>query len=260
MLKMKYSLAAALIALVALSANSFAFAGKKKQARFTVRIENVSDKDGLTAADGSRYPFALSPGVFAASEAKLLELFSVGKKATRAIEAQAEDGDPSMLAEFIVGKRIAGTYGVFEKPVGGDMPSPILPGGSYEFSFDAREGMKLNLITMFGQSNDLFYAPAKAISLFDSNGNPITGDITAEFLLWDAGTEVNEAPGIGADQGPRQKMKNTGAAEAGVVALVKDEFAYPNVKDVIRVTISLNDMSGRVTKPAKGQPKSQAGN
>ena len=99
--------------------------------------------------------------------------------------------------------------------------------------------MKLNLISMFGQSNDLFYAPRNAIELFDSTGNPLTGDITGDLLLWDAGTEVNQAPGIGPDQAPRQKMANSGAAENGVVGAVKDSFIYPDTRAVIRVTISV---------------------
>ena len=80
--------------------------------------------------------------------------------------------------------------------------------------------------------------PSQAIDLFDANGNPVTGDVTDKFLLWDAGTEVNQAPGLGADQGPRQKGPNTGAAENGVVHLVKDGFSYPNTKEVLRITIS----------------------
>jgi len=35
-------------------------------------------------------------------------------------------------------------------------------------------------------------------------GNPRTGDVTADVQLWDAGTEVNMEPGVGADQPPRQ--------------------------------------------------------
>ena len=97
----------------------------------------------------------------------------------------------------------------------------------------------LNLSTMYGQSNDLFYAPERAIDLFDAKGNPVSGDVTDKFLLWDAGTEVNQAPGLGADQGPRQKAPNTGADENGVVRLVNDGFTYPNTKDVLKVTITV---------------------
>jgi hypothetical protein len=68
---------------------------------------------------------------------------------------------------------------------------------------------------MMGQSNDWFYAPAESGILLFKNGNPISGDITSEIILWDAGTEVNQEPGIRPDQGPRQKAPNTGEAENG---------------------------------------------
>ena len=128
--------------------------------------------------------------------------------------------------------------GIFNTPVGADKPGPLLPGGVYEFSFDGTEGMKFNLIAMYGQSNDLFYSPKAALDLFDKHGNPLGGDITDKLLLWDAGTEINQAPGIGDEQAPRQKMANTGKTENGVVHLVKDGFTYPNTNDVLRVTIT----------------------
>jgi len=37
------------------------------------------------------------------------------------------------------------------------------------------------------------------IELF-KNGTPISGDITSQIILRDAGTEVNQEPGIGPDQ------------------------------------------------------------
>ena len=99
----------------------------------------------------------------------------------------------------------------------------------------------MSLTTMMGQSNDWFYGPAESgIALF-KNGKPIRGDVTSQVILWDAGTEVNQEPGIGADQGPRQKGPNTGKAEDGLVRNVKDvEFgsAYTNVSNVMRVTIT----------------------
>jgi hypothetical protein len=236
MLRNKFIAVVAIAASFILSVQANAFDGKdKKQVTFTVKVENVADKGGLTAQDGSQYPFAVSPGVFVVSKDNV-ELFKVGKKASAALEAQAEDGDPGMFAEKLAS--VAGVVGVFNKPVGSEMPSPILPGGSFEFTFQADKGMKLDLAAMFGQSNDLFYAPAKAISLFDGKGNPVNGDVTQYFQLWDAGTEVNQAPGIGPDQAPRQKAKNTGANENGVVHLVKDGFVYPVTKDVLRITIT----------------------
>ena len=94
---------------------------------------------------------------------------------------------------------------------------------------------------MMGQSNDWFYAPAESgIDLFE-NGRGISGDITSQMVLWDAGTEVDQEPGIDSDQGPRQKAPNTGAAENGVVRNAKDVkygSAYTDVSRVMRVTIT----------------------
>lgn len=237
MFKQKFIAVAMIVAafVAVLPTGTFASSKPKKSATFKVRIENVSSKDGLVASDESHYPFVLSPGIFVLSDADK-SLFKAGRKASAAIEAQAEDGDPTALADKFLTVVGSTNLGVFNMPVGSDKPAPILPGDAFEFTFTASEGTKLNLTTMFGQSNDLFYAPERAISLFD-NGKPLSGDITANFQLWDAGTEVNEAPGIGADQAPRQKAKNTGAAENGVVHLVKDRFAYPDTKDVLRITI-----------------------
>ena len=240
MLKIRSIIALAALGTLVFSTAAFALTtGKKRKSAFTVRIENIASADGLATEGGAKYPFALSPGFFAATESKG-DFFKAGKKATPSLEAQAEDGDPEMLAKMVIDRGSVGSYGVFKTPVGAGMPAPILPGGAYEFKFTAVEDMSLNFIAMYGQSNDLFYAPAMPIALFDSTGNPLSGDITAEFQLWDAGTEVNEAPGIGTDQAPRQKMKNAGAAENGVVALVKDSFMYPNVTDVLRVTVTAN--------------------
>jgi hypothetical protein len=218
--------------------------GKVKEVRFKVLIENISNPEGQTASDGSRWPFAVSPGVWAVSR-KNVSLFSDGKPAgTSGLEAQAEDGNPMMLQDSLqmesghMSKAAALMSGVFNIPVGKDAPGPILPGNSYEFSFTAAPGMKLNMAMMFGQSNDLFYAPYSGIALFNSMGQPESGDFTYKFVLWDAGTEVNQEPGIGPDQAPRQKMPNTGLAENGKVRSVKDKFTYPKTADVLRITIT----------------------
>lgn len=239
MLKQKFIVAIAFLSALFLGvqANGFALGAKaKKQAKFKVRIENVSNAEGLAAQDGSKYPFALSPGLFVVTERKM-DFFKAGKKANNGLEAQAEDGNPEILAKNLLTKIGSAYMGIFNKPAGTAMPAPILPNGVYEFEFTAAEGMKLNFIAMYGQSNDLFYAPEKAIDLF-ADGEAVSGDITDRLMLWDAGTEVNQAPGIGSDQAPRQKATNTGAAENIKVGLVKDGFSYPNTKDVLRVTIS----------------------
>jgi hypothetical protein len=78
------------------------------------------------------------------------------------------------------------------------------------------------------------------IALF-ARGKPIRGDITSRFQLWDAGTEVNEEPGFGPHQAPRQAGANSGPSEhkpVRLVAEVKDGFSYPSTDQVIRVTVT----------------------
>ncbi len=235
MLKQKFIIGLVALAMLVLGFQANIFA-KKKQANFKVRIENISNSDGLQATDGSKYPFALSPGMYVVTNDKM-NFFKVDKKASDGLELQAEDGNPELLSKNLLTIVGSTKMGIFNTPLGMDKPAPILPTGAYEFTFAAEEGMKLNFLAMYGQSNDLFYAPEKAIDLF-VKGEALSGDITDKLMLWDAGTEVNQAPGIGADQAPRQKAANTGTAEKGVVSLVKDGFSYPNTKDVLKVTIT----------------------
>ena len=118
----------------------------------------------------------------------------------------------------------------------------IEPGMSESFSFNAGKGQYLSFATMFVQSNDLFYGPDEnGIALYDSDGNPVTGDQTALIDLWDAGTEVNEAPGEGANQPPRQSDPNTGMDENSTVKDIEDVndgFSYPADAEVVRVSLA----------------------
>jgi hypothetical protein len=45
------------------------------------------------------------------------------------------------------------------------------------------------------------------IELF-KDGKAISGDITGQMMLWDAGTEVDQEPGIGSDQGPAKRAEH----------------------------------------------------
>jgi len=159
------------------------------------------------------------------------------------LEPLAEDGDPSTLLTAVMNNPNIMNSGVFDTPVNGAAPGVILPGQSYTFTFSAMMGERLSFASMLVQSNDLFYAPAAGgLALF--NGTmPVSGDVTSQLTLWDAGTEINQTPGAGADQAPRQSGPNTGAAEGGVVQPVTssgDGFFYATAPQSIRVTITSN--------------------
>jgi hypothetical protein len=230
---------AALVTMISASIITMAnHKNKDQEVKFTVKIENISSKDGQTASDGSKWPFALSPG-FWAVHMEEVRFFQEGKSATpNGLEMQAEDGNPSGMVDFLMGHHSGMQHGVFNTPNAVETPGPIGPGGSYEFTLTAQPGMKLSLITMFGQSNDWFYASEPGgIKLFE-NGKPISGDITSKFILWDAGTEKNEEPGIGANQAPRQKAPNTGDAENGKVHKAKDSKFFNQAGQLFRITMT----------------------
>jgi hypothetical protein len=213
---------------------------KVEPTKFTVRVENISNPEGMTASNGQKFPFALSPGMFVLSD-KSTALFTEGKPARKnGLEMQVEDGDPSgLVASLMAMHHSSNLHGVFNTPVGAMAAGPIRPGDSYEFTVTAAPGMKLFMTQMFGQSNDWFYAPgANGIALFDAKGKPVSGDITDQFYLWDAGTEKDEEIGIGPNQGPRQKGPNTGEDEHGVVHRVKDERWTGKNADYFRITVT----------------------
>lgn len=190
------------------------------------------------AKTGYFSPFA--PGVFAVHEGRIAALFNEGEKDRgEGLEALAEDGDASILGAALAGKNDLVTSGIFNTPTGADTPGPLLPGGTYTFTFDASEGDYLNFATMLVNTNDLFFGPAETgISLFP-NGTALSGDITSTLELWDSGTEVNEYPGAGNNQ-PIRGGGNSGLDENGVVRIEDDSFEYPNITDMIRVTIKAN--------------------
>ncbi|HZE70896.1 MAG TPA: spondin domain-containing protein [Pyrinomonadaceae bacterium] len=228
------------VALTAQFAVAAAMHARKGQpTKFTVRVENISSPDGQTASDGTKWSFALSPGLWVLNDKKA-GLFTEGKPASKGVESQAEDGDPSgLVSSLTMSHHASSLHGVFNTPIGMMGPGPIRPGDSYEFTFTASPGMKLWLTMMNGQSNDEFYAPdEKGIALFDTKSAPLSGDITAKLILWDAGTEVNEELGIGPNQGPRQKGMNTGVDEHGVVTRAKSEAIYTKNGELFRVTIT----------------------
>ncbi len=137
------------------------------------------------------------------------------------------------ISDFAVTDR-----GVFDTPAGADAPGPALPGDAYEFSFYAQPGQRLSFATMFVQTNDWFFAPDPAgIELFDAAGEPISGDVTDQILTFDAGTEIDQPVGEGADQAPRQSGPDTGDDDPDATVRTVDRDA----SDYIGVVITPGD-------------------
>ncbi len=223
---------------IILSVTAVASAQDAKPTKFMIKIENITKPDAFTASNGVKWSLAFSPGTAVVHTDKA-PIFTSGKKDRgKGLEAQAEDGDPSMLAKSLEGAKGIKSVVVYNTPVGASAPGPITPGAAYETTISAMPGDRLSVAIMMGQSNDWFYAPAESgIELF-KNGKAIDGEITSQIMMWDAGTEVDQEPGIGSDQGPRQKGPNTGKAENGVVHKIQDGKTYSDATKVMRVTIT----------------------
>lgn len=193
---------------------------------FTVTIRNVATDKTLKLPDGSTSGAPIAPGVFVVSSAPHV-LFTPGMQAPEALERLAEDGNFQPMLNKVTGIKGLTASGMF------------LPG--QPFTFTASPGDKLQFATMFVQSNDLFFAPQNGgIALFDTGGRAMQGKVTSQVALFDAGTEVNQAPGAGPDQAPRQAKADIGMAEQVAIAPAADRhdgFTYPPIEAVIDVEI-----------------------
>lgn len=158
-------------------------------------------------------------------------------------KAELPDAIPSGSYTVMV-ENVSTNYMFFESgvssiPEGASVAGPAHPGESFKFSFHAGPNHKLSFATMYGFSNDGFYAPSgDGISLFSNATTPVTGDITSQVMLWDAGTEMNQMPGAG--------NMHDGADTQDVVQLmsaVGDGYNYGTVATNLKVTLEYNGNS-----------------
>jgi hypothetical protein len=104
---------------------------------------------------------------------------------------------------------------------------------------------------MYGWSNDLFFAPANpGIAVYDGQGMPIEGDVSAQVKLWDNGTRINQAPGANVNHPGTADVKNItevkgtdaqGNAYLAASLLVKATLKYNGNSTF---TLTLQNISG----------------
>lgn len=118
----------------------------------------------------------------------------------------------------------------------------IFPGESVSFTFSAAKNQRLTFATMYGWSNDLFFAPANpGIELYNTDGTPKTGDVSSQIKLWDNGTRVNQAPGMA--------VVHPGTAEASAKNVKEvagtDDFGhnYLAASQLMKVSLAYNGNS-----------------
>ncbi len=124
----------------------------------------------------------------------------------------------TIMVENVLASQPLVQSGTFQ---GTGSPALILPGQSTTITFYAAKGEALTFATMYGWSNDLFFAPANpGITVYDANGNPIEGDVSSQIRLWDNGTRMNQEPGA--------SVTHPGTADSQNIAEVKSKDAQGN--------------------------------
>lgn len=125
--------------------------------------------------------------------------------------------------------------------------SPVInPGESASFTFYAGKGQAISFAAMYGNSNDLFFAPANpGIKLYQDNGDPVTGNVSSQIRLWDNGTRVNQATGPAVTHPGSAESPQNNIAEITLAVpasqLLKAELTH---EGGTRFTLKLTNTSG----------------
>lgn len=124
--------------------------------------------------------------------------------------------------------------------MGTGSPAVILPGQSVAIRFSAAKGEAITFASMYGWSNDMFFAPENpGIMVYEADGTPIEGDVSSQVKLWDNGTRVNQVPG--------PAVAHPGVAETGNITEVKGMDAQGNAylpaSSLVKATLAYNGSS-----------------
>lgn len=193
--------------------------------RLTLTLTNVSDDATYT----------LAPGLLVrATDADTV--FVPGEAASEGLERLAEQGDPSVLKAAMDAADGVGDTSFFgDASVENYAEAAVVPGASASVTMDVVDGEVFVLAMMVGASNDTFLGTVDGgIDPFDLDWpGPI--DISDRFAWWDAGTEVDEPLGEGANQ-PANSEPGAGEDEGGVVS-DGAEAGWPAIAEVMEVVI-----------------------
>lgn len=159
-------------------------------------------------------------------------IYTVGQKdAGNGLTKIAQMGDASVLAAYL--KNLSGVKNVYVLGTSGT-PPVLLPmigsqaGSSVSQQLSVVNGDKIAIATMYGFSNDWFFATMGEIDATQK------GDISSQVALFDDGTAVNQFPGAGANQG------GTPIPASNPIMAVPNPNAFttlPAINNIIKVTL-----------------------
>lgn len=219
--------------------------GRSMDSEMTEMSEPMAAEEYLVTIEVRRdSPTPLAPVAWAVHEGANPFLISEMGEKLPGLEALAEDGDPGPVSEALAALMDVHDHGVAAVPEGSGAPGPAAPGSAYSFTVTVPQGARLSFATMYVQSNDLFFSPGEE-GLPLTGDMALSGDVTVRIKLFDAGTEVNEEPGTGPHQPPRQPMANSGQTESRPITEVDGMDTmhhWGEVSSVVRVTLDHGKM------------------
>ncbi len=165
----------------------------------------------------------LSPALVVVYRGDKNPIYELGKSDSgMGLKDIAQFGNVAKLQNSL--KSLSGVKAVY---VAGN--APVTPGSKVTTSFNAEPGDKIAYATMFGFSNDWFFANEQSI---DAN---IKGDISSKTSLFDSGTGIDQYPGAGNHQA---LFGGTPQSENKVISKVGSFYPVPAVQNIIKVTVN----------------------
>lgn len=150
-------------------------------------------------------------------------IFKVGEKDRgQGLKNIAQKGDSQTLVTYLKGLK-----GVKEVYVLGS--APIAPGQQESNAIKGVSSDKVAFVTMYGYSNDWFFANSQEITLSSK------GDLTSKVQIFDNGTAKDQFPGAGNAQG---LFGGIPFVENNVIQVVGQAFNIPAASSFINVTMN----------------------
>lgn len=198
-------------------------AGKMSNSEITQIAEGGNNEPAaMKAMANTGIISGLSPVVVVVYRGNENPIFKVGEKdSAHGLKELAQTGDATKLKTAL-----SEMNNVKEVYVLGS--EPIAPGAKEMIDIKGESSDKVGYVTMFGYSNDWFYANSSELML------SAKGDLSSKTALFDNGTAMNQYPGAGNAQG---LFGGTQIVEDQAIKMVGNEFPIPAVDKVLKVTL-----------------------
>jgi len=165
----------------------------------------------------------LSPAVVVVYSGNVNPLFELGKADKgQGLKELSQFGNPDVLMAAL--KNTSSVKSVYVAGTG-----PVPPGQSISTTVTMAPGDKIAYATMFGYSNDWFFANEQEIT------STKTGDITAQTAIFQSGTGVDQFPGAGNHQALFGGIPQN---ESLPVNKIGSTYPVPMTNELIKVTFN----------------------